>query len=235
MVRINRALLAAFLCAGGPVATSGMCGPFEPTSPLSSAQWTTLPASVPELRRTDTASPTMSFGAPPMATPAVALLNLPEGDAWNLVKTTVGENVVALRPTWLPTRFRSAKVMVEYAYTNFPRYRVGYATDDALILVAVGAVNSASPDQSIAIDIGGVTATYSVTSSWPERQVGWEQSGVFYSIQARGVTESELLRVARGLVEVSVIATGADPQLAIVPALPSTSTAPDHEPESGLR
>jgi hypothetical protein len=80
-----------------------------------------------------------------------------------------------------------------------------------------------------------VIATYSVTSSWPERQLGWAQGGVFYSIQARGVTESELLQVARGLAEVSVIATGSDPQPAIAPALPSTSTAPDREPESGLR
>lgn len=230
-MRMNRALLAAFLCSATAPAT--MCEPGGPVSPFNAGQWTTLSdsasVSASELRRTEPAPTTTSLGAPPMPEPAVALLNLAEADAWNLVKTTVGENVAALRPTWLPARFRSEKVMVEYAYTDFPRYRVGYATDDGLILVAAGAVNSASPDQSMAIDIRGVTATYSVSSSWPERQVGWEQSGAFYSIQARGVTESELLQVARGLADVSVIGTGSDPQPAVAPALPSTSTAPDPE------
>jgi len=233
--RINRAVLAAFLCAGGPAATAGTCDPFEQVSPFNSAQWPTLSDSGSDPQRTVEAPTKPPLTAAPMSGPAVALLNVTEVEAWRLVKTTVGENVVALRPTWLPMRFRSDKVMVEYAYTDFPRYRVGYATDDGLILVAAGAVNSAAPDQSMAIDIGGVTATYSVTSSWPERQVGWAQSGVFYSIQARGVTESELLQVARGLAEVSVIGTGSNPRPEIAPALPSTSTAPDREPESGLR
>jgi len=40
MFRMNRALLAAFLCAGGPVAT-GMCG-MDQMSPFNEAQWTTL-------------------------------------------------------------------------------------------------------------------------------------------------------------------------------------------------
>lgn len=224
-MRLNRALLAAFLCSATAPAT--MCDPTGDMTPFYRGP--TLSDSGSESQRTLAAPTTTSMFAPPMPEPAVALLNLPESDAWNLVKTTVGENVVPLRPTWLPARFRSEKVMVEYAYTNFPRYRVGYATDDGLILVAVGAVNSAAPDQSIAIDIHGVTATYSVTSSWPERQVLWEQGGAFYSIQARGVTESELLQVARGLAEVSVTATGSDPQPAIAPALPSTSTDPDPE------
>ena len=220
---MNRALLTAFLCSAAAPAT--MCEPGGPVSPFNAGQWTTLSDSASELQRTEPAPTTTSFVAPPMPEPAVVLLNLAEGDAWNLVKTTVGEDVVALRPTWLPTRFRSAKVMVEYAYPNFPRYRVGYATDDGLILVAAGAVNSASPDQSMAIDIGGVTATYSVTSSWPERQVAWEQSGAFYSIQARGVSENELLQVARGLKHVTVMGASSNPQPAIAPALPSTSTS----------
>lgn len=228
-MRMNRAVLAAFLCSATAPAT--MCEPGGPVSPFNAGQWTTLSDSASELRRTEAAPTTTSRSAPPMSEPTVALLNLPEGDAWSLVQTTVGENVVALRPTWLPTRFRTEKVMVEYAYTNFPRYRVGYATDDGLILVAAGAVNSAPPSQSLAIDIRGVTMTYSVTSSWPERQVTWEQSGAFYSIQARGVTEDELLQVARGLADVGVIGTGTDPQPAIAPALPSTSTAPEPELE----
>lgn len=40
MLRLNRAMLAAFLCAGGPVAT-GMCG-MDQMSPFNEAQWTTL-------------------------------------------------------------------------------------------------------------------------------------------------------------------------------------------------
>ena len=220
MGRINRALLAAFLCAGGPAATAGMCDPFQQTSPFSSAQWTTLSDSVPELRGTEAAPAATSLSSPMLSLPAVALLTLPEGDAWNLVKTTVGENVVALRPTWLPVRFRTETVMIEYAYVNFARYRVGYARDDGLILVAAGAVNSAAPSESLDIKMGDVTVTYSETSSWPERQVTWIQNGVFYSVQARGVTKDELIQIARALCG---------------PELPSTSTAPDHEPESGLR
>jgi hypothetical protein len=210
-----------------------MCDATGQMSPFDAGQWPTLTDSRPETQRT-LAADAATLSPMSLPEPAVALLNLPDADAWNLVKTTVGENVVALRPTWLPTRFRSEKVMVEYAYTNFPRYRVGYATADGLILVAAGAVNSASPDQSMAIDIGGVTATYSVTSSWPERQVGWVQGGVFYSIQARGVTEGELLQVARGLSGVSVIGTDSDPQPEIAPALPSTSTALEPELQSRL-
>lgn len=232
-MRVNRAVLAAFLCSAA--APAAMCDPTEQMSPFKAGQWTTLSDSQAETRRTEAAPSTTMLGAPPLPEPTVALLNLPEGDAWSLVKTTVGENVVVLRPTWLPTRFRTEKVMIEYAYTNYPRYRVGYAREDGLILVAAGAVNSAAPSQSLAIDIGGETATYSVTSSWPERQVGWVQSGVFYSIQARGVTEDELVQVARALAAVSVVGTGVHPQPEIAPALPSTSTAPEAELQSGLR
>jgi hypothetical protein len=224
-MRLNRAVLAAFLCSATAPAT--MCDPTGDMAPFY--RGTTLSDSGSESQGAVAAPTTTMLSASPMTEPAVALLNLPEGDAWSLVKMTVGENIGVLRPKWLPERFRTERVMIEYAYTNFPRYRVGYATDDGLILVAAGAVNSASPDQSMAIDIRGVIATYSVTSSWPERQVGWVQSGVFYSIQARGVTESELLQVARGLTNVTVIGTGSDPQPVIAPALPSTSTAPDPE------
>lgn len=219
MLRINRAVLAAFLCAGGPAA-AGTCDPFEQVSPFNSAQWPTLSGADATMSRAMAAPSTTTPGAPPMPEPAVALLSLPEGDAWSLVKTTVGEDIAALRPSWLPVRFRSEKVMVEYAYSNFPRYRVGYTTDDGLIAVAAGAVNSAAPIDSLDIEMGDVTVTYSETSSWPERQVTWIQNGVSYSVQARGVTKDELIQIARAL---------------CFPELPSTSTAPDREPESGLR
>lgn len=232
MLRMNRVLLAGLLCSATAPAT--MCELGGQISTFDAGQWTTLSDSAAETRRTDAAPMTTTLGAPPSPAASVALLNLPEGDAWSLVKTTVGENVVVLRPTWLPARFRTETVMVEYAYMSFPRYRIGYATDDGLILVAAGAVNSAPPSESMAIDVGGVTATYSVTSSWPERQVGWIQSGVFYSIQARGVTENELLHVARALAEVSVIGTGSDPQPVVAAALPSTSTVPEPELQSRL-
>jgi len=217
-MRINRAVLAAFLCSATAPAT--MCDPTQQMSPFDGAQVTTLSDSSREMQRTMAAPTTTVLGAPPMPEPAIALLNLPEGDAWSLVKTTVGPNVVVLRPPWLPTGFRSEKVMVEYAYTSFPRYRVGYASEDGLILVGAGAVNSAAPSETLAIEMGDLTVTYSATSSWPERQVTWIQNGVFYSIQARGVTKDELIQIARAL---------------CAPELPSTSTAPDRDPESGLR
>jgi hypothetical protein len=40
-MRLNRAVLAAFLCAGGPAA-AGMCDPTDQRSPFNAAQWMTL-------------------------------------------------------------------------------------------------------------------------------------------------------------------------------------------------
>ena len=41
MLRINRAVLAAFLCASAPAA-AGMCDPIGQVSPFSEARWMTL-------------------------------------------------------------------------------------------------------------------------------------------------------------------------------------------------
>jgi hypothetical protein len=106
--------------------------------------------------------------------------------------------------------------MMEYAYLagDEVRYRIGYRAEGALVNFAAGAVNSAAPSATRTWEVRGVAAQYSMTSSWPERQIEWVEgstwsgdenprtSGVVYSVQARGVSEDELLQIVRGLVAV---------------------------------
>lgn len=148
--------------------------------------------------------------------PAVTLIELPEAEAWRRVKSTLGSRVLVLQPTTLPERFERSVVMIEYAYVagDQVRYRIGYRAEGALVNFAAGAVNSAAPTATRTWEVRGVAARYSTTSSWPERQIEWVEgstwsgdestrtSEVLYSIQARGVSEDELLQIVRGLVAV---------------------------------
>lgn len=149
--------------------------------------------------------------------PEVTLIELPEDEAWRRVKSTLGTRVLVLQPTILPQRFERSTVLLEYAFVagDEIRYRVGYRADGALVNFAAGAVNSAAPTSTARVDVRGVAAQYSTTSSWPERQIVWTEGptwsgddlgaagpGIQYSLQARGVTEAELLQIARGLVAV---------------------------------
>jgi hypothetical protein len=208
--RMNRAVLAALFCSA--TAPAAMCDLAPQMSQIPAAQWMTLEDTSATMPRAVAAPTSSTLGAPPTPEATVSQLDLPEGEAWSVVKTTVGENVAVLRPPWLPARFRTERVTIEYAYTSFARYRVGYTTGDGLILFAAGAVNSSAPSESLAMEMGEVTVTYSETSGWPERQVTWIQNGVLYSIQARGVTRDELISIARAL---------------CAPELPSTSTEPE--------
>jgi hypothetical protein len=146
------------------------------------------------------ASPTSP--ATPGAT--VVLVELSDGQAWSAVKAAVGPGVLVLRPTWVPGRFQTDPVILEYAYVAGPdvRYRVGYRAADGLINIAAGAANSAVPTVVNVIALRGANAEYSTTSSWPERQITWTEAGVLYSIQARGVSEAEIMQIANGLVAV---------------------------------
>jgi hypothetical protein len=146
----------------------------------------------------------------------VTLIELPEAEAWRRVKSTLGSRVLVLQPTTLPQRFERSVVMMEYAYLagDEVRYRIGYRAEGALVNFAAGAVNSAAPSATRTWEVRGVAAQYSMTSSWPERQIEWVEgstwsgdenprtSGVVYSVQARGVSEDELLQIVRGLVAV---------------------------------
>jgi hypothetical protein len=155
--------------------------------------------------------------ASPSVKAQVILIDLPEAEAWRRVKSTLGTRVLVLQPTALPERFERGVVMLEYAYLagDEVRYRIGYRAEGALVNFAAGAVNSAAPTSTSTFDVRGVAADYSTTSSWPERQIQWtesatwsgddvstERSGIDFSIQARGVTEDELLRIVRGLAPV---------------------------------
>ena len=146
----------------------------------------------------------------------VTLIELPEAEAWRRVKSTLGSRVLVLQPTALPERLERSVVMLEYAYLagDEVRYRVGYRAEGALVNFAAGAVNSAAPTATRTWEVRGVAAQYSTTSSWPERQIEWFEgstwsgdenprtSAVLYSIQARGVSEDELLTIVRGLAAV---------------------------------
>jgi hypothetical protein len=192
------AVLTVILCAAQPSACeSGMYS----APPIAQPYSTTL-RDVPA---------TLS---PP--NPEVTLIELPEAEAWRRVKSTLGSRVLVLQPTTLPERFERSVVMVEYAYVagDQVRYRIGYRAEGALVNFAAGAVNSAAPTATRTWEVRGVAAQYSTTSSWPERQITWvegstwsgdentQTSAVGYSIQARGVSEDELLQIVRGLVAV---------------------------------
>ena len=152
----------------------------------------------------------------PSPNPEVTLIELPEAEAWRRVKSTLGSRVLVLQPTVLPERFERSVVMLEYAYIagDQVRYRIGYRAEGALVNFAAGAVNSAAPTATRTWEVRGVAAQYSTTSSWPERQIEWfegstrsgddnpQTSAVGYSIQARGVSEDELLTIVRGLAAV---------------------------------
>ena len=147
-----------------------------------------------------------------MPSPEVTLIELPEDEAWRRVKSTLGSRVLVLKPTVIPARLASGVVMLEYAYLagEEVRYRVGYRSEDALVLFSAGAVNSAGHTTTLPVDVHGVTGQYSRTSGWPEQQIHWVEaaralenvSPVLYTIQTRGVTEDELFTIARGLVSV---------------------------------
>ena len=150
-------------------------------------------------------------------TQGVTLIELPEAEAWRRVKSTLGTRTQVLQPTTLPQRFERSTVLLEYAFAagDEIRYRIGYRAEGALVNFAAGAVNSAAPTSTVAVNVRGIAAQYSTTSSWPERQIVWTEdptwpgddlgaatSVIQYSVQARGVSEAELLLIARGLVAV---------------------------------
>ena len=193
------AILTVILCAAQPSACeSGM----YPAPSIAQPYSTTL-RDVP---------PTLSS-----PNPEVTVIELPEAEAWRRVKSTLGSRVLVLQPTALPQRFERSVVVLEYAYLagDEVRYRIGYRAEGALVNFAAGAVNSAAPTATRTWEVRGIAAHYSTTSSWPERQIAWVEgsstwsgdenplaSAVGYSIQARGVSEDELLAIVRGLAAV---------------------------------
>lgn len=190
------AILTVVLCAAQPsTCESGMYSP----PPIAQPYSTTL--------RDASSSPNAD----------VVLIELPEAEAWRRVKSTLGSRVLVLQPTTLPPRFDRSSVMLEYAYIagDEIRYRVGYRADGALVNFAAGAVSSAAPTSTATVELRGVVARYTTMPSWPERQIEWSEgsgwsgdqastagSTVLYSIQARGVSEAELLLIASGLLAV---------------------------------
>ena len=166
--------------------------------PSGCESWTTASASV------QTAPPFPTAQPRPSSSDEIVLVQLPEAQAWRSVKSSLGLNVLVLRPTTVPSRFTGEPVMIEYAYHagTEPRYRVGYRAANGLINIAAGAVNSAAPTSAEDITLRGRTARFSTTAGWPELQITWDEGGVEYSIQARGISRAELLRIAEDLVAV---------------------------------
>jgi len=193
------------------ILTVVLCAAIQPSA-CESGMYSAPPIAQPlstTLRDAPATSPSMNA--------EVTLIELPEAEAWRRVKSTLGTRVLVLQPTTLPERFERGVVMLEYAYVagDQVRYRIGYRAEGALVNFAAGAVNSAAPTATRTWEVRGIAAHYSTTSSWPERQIAWVEgsstwsgdenplaSAVGYSIQARGVSEDELLTIVRGLVAV---------------------------------
>jgi hypothetical protein len=187
-------VLTVVLCAAQP----GECdsGTYMPATPRVNAP---------------SAMPTAS------SDPEVTLIELPEAEAWRRVKSTLGTRILVLRPTELPERLDDSSVWLEYAYVagDEVRYRIGYLSEGATLTFAAGSVNSAPPTSRRNVDVRGAVGEYSTSLNWPERQVQWVEektwsddeasaarSATRYSVQARGITEEELLAIVRGLVAV---------------------------------
>jgi hypothetical protein len=185
------AVLAAVLCAAQPSECDS--GTYVQSRPLADT-----PSTMP------TASPD----------PEVTLIQLPEAEAWRRVKSTLGTRVIVLQPTTIPQRLAQSLVWLEYAYLagDEVRYRIGYLSDGATVTFAAGAVNSAPPTSTASVEVRGVVGEYTTSLNWPERQIQWVEettwsgdearSAIRYSVQARGITEVELLQIVRGLVAV---------------------------------
>jgi hypothetical protein len=177
-------LVAVILCAVQP----NECDPGAYSAPASAR--TTLPTAEP--------------ARPSSSRAEIVLFELPEAEAWRAVKSTLGSRVLVLSPTVVPARFTEGPVMIEYAYFagDEVRYRVGYRAVDGLINVAAGAVNWGPPSSMEKITVRGVSADYRTSASWPEQGIEWLEGGIWYSLQARGISKAELLQVADGLVAV---------------------------------
>jgi hypothetical protein len=192
------------------ILTLVLCAAVQPSA-CESGMYSAPPIAQPyttALRDVPATSPSMKT--------EVTLIELPEAEAWRRVKSTLGSRVLVLQPTTLPQRFERSVVMLEYAYLagDEVRYRIGYRAEGELVNFAAGAVNSAAPTATRTWEVRGIAAQYSTTSSWPERQIEWVEgstwsgdesprtSAVVYSIQARGVSEDELLTIVRGLAAV---------------------------------
>lgn len=78
-MRMNRALLAAFLCSATAPAT--MCEPGGPVSPFNAGQWTTLSESGSEAQRTLVAPNTFPEEVMLLPDATVVLLERPAVDA----------------------------------------------------------------------------------------------------------------------------------------------------------
>ncbi len=131
----------------------------------------------------------------------------PLDSAWAYVRGRLPKSVTILPPAWLPTRFRAtppAQTVMDVPSLGGPYYQVGYRSNRGDVLIfALGAINTGSPDTQERIRVRGVQGTLTTSSNWPPIGVYWREHGQFYAIQAHGVTRAEMLHIVAGLAPVA--------------------------------
>lgn len=91
-MRMNRAVLAAFLCSATAPAT--MCDPTGEMTPFNAGQWSTLSDSARETQRTVAVPNTFSQGVTQMPDATVVLLERPAFEKQPVQETTIAANTL---------------------------------------------------------------------------------------------------------------------------------------------
>jgi hypothetical protein len=140
-----------------------------------------------------------------------------QGDdrAWQQTRAREPANVTVVAPSWLPALFRTPPIALDqrlFAGIATPAYQVAYhGPGSAIIVFALGAVNSGPPSSREAIPVRGVAGQFEAIQPgwWPEEQVRWQEGSwmgkpLVYTIQAIGVSRADMLHIAARLLSVPV-------------------------------
>lgn len=173
-------------CVPGPAAQSGP--PLVVSAPPSLVA--TAPAATP------TTSPRPS---------AVAEAGPRDADAsvgWKELRLQIPADIAVLRPTYLPSGLSST---VTYSYASGSegwRYGVGYrGSSGTNVSFILGLANSGFAERQEPITVRGQSGLLLVSSQFPRLQITWVENVRRYYIQANGITEEEIQRIAAGLTD----------------------------------
>ncbi len=127
---------------------------------------------------------------------------------WTSVRERLPTNVAVFRPAWLPARFGGAPLLqsLRHDALTVAAYQVGYRSPlGDVLLFALGPVNSARPDTRTRIRVLGVEGWIETTRGWPARAIFWRVGAEHYTVQARGVSRAELVRIVSSLIAVPLL------------------------------
>jgi hypothetical protein len=158
--------------------------------PVSNA--TTAPPSASDAIPSSTA--TTAVGAGPRDADASV--------AWQQLRQQVPADIAVVRPTYLPS---GLPLTVTYTYASGSegwRYAVAYrAASETTVTFILGLVNSGFAERQESITVRGQSGLLAVSSQFPRLQITWVENGRRYYIQANGITEDDIKRIAAGLIE----------------------------------